>query len=183
VTVIRGVGAYAVVGNFKDPPFDPLALERALDHGPLTFEAEQLSTGRPDTLATDASASGGAVRQTSPRLWEHAESFALVHGITPRLPVGRYTAKFWMTFHCWRFRGEALGQAAVTARGRKTVRALRCAGSSSTTSAASDAQELTFELTAAAPVDLLLQITQGDVTLDRITLSRAKKPASTATTL
>jgi hypothetical protein len=99
--VLRGPGVMALVGGAQDrPAWSHTTMDALLDAGPITFEAEHLSSQRPDALVEDREASGGAARARVPFWGRLEEMFLLTHGPQLTLPKGRYTAQFELRWHC-----------------------------------------------------------------------------------
>ncbi|MFI5309158.1 MAG: ArnT family glycosyltransferase, partial [Polyangiales bacterium] len=174
VHVLRAGGTYAFFGDLTAPPYDDREMARILARGPITFEAEQMSSERDFTRRWDPNASAHAIREVEPRLWEKAEEFLLARGLTPALPAGRYVAAFFVRYRCQGLGGEWPGNVSVRPRGRSPRTAsLSCGARSSRYAHEFQPLIVSFELTSASPVELALDYVQGAVAFDRVTIGRA----------
>jgi hypothetical protein len=174
VRILRAGGTYAFFGDLTEPPYDDREIARLLALGPITFEAEQMSSERDFTRRWDPFASAHVMREVEPRLWEKAEEFSLARGLTPTLPAGRYVASFFVRYRCQGLGGEWPGNAFVKPRGRslRTV-SLTCGAKSPLFARVFRPLTLSFELVSATPVELGLDYVQGAVAFDRVTIERA----------
>jgi 4-amino-4-deoxy-L-arabinose transferase-like glycosyltransferase len=172
VHMVRAAGMYALIGDLSKPPFAKDAVARALERGPLTFEAEDMASDRYDTLSYDADASGGALRRVRGFLHVRAESFTLATAKTPQIPPGKYTAKFWLALQCGGYRRERLGSVGVRGSGKLAEQALDCTRIEKEHSTGPIALDLAF----VSPTTLTLTVSydQGGVALDRIEIARRK---------
>jgi 4-amino-4-deoxy-L-arabinose transferase-like glycosyltransferase len=177
VEVLREAGVLAWVGDLSQPPYAADALRLALDRGPLTFEAEHMESARFYTLDTDAQASNRLVRTANQRLLERVEDFSLAKGHTPELPRGRYVASFWLKMRCTGYRGESLGEARVSSKRMPAKKKLLdCRVARTHDPEAFTPLEVPFSLAAATPIDLELRSSQGEVSLDRVTIRLEREP-------
>lgn len=170
VEVVHVPGVMAVIGDVGRAPWDGSTLDRLLDEGPLTFEAEHLPSQRVDVVVADPQASGGfasAVVVGSGRPWD---AFLLSHGPGVHLPPGSYTADFMLRYGC---QGvvERLALVLQVVAGRKSVRRveLECPEQEAEEY---EAVPVKFSLDHASRVELRVKYAFGDVWFDRVMVRR-----------
>jgi 4-amino-4-deoxy-L-arabinose transferase-like glycosyltransferase len=122
VELVRAPGVVAWVGDLSAAPWDDAATRALLDRGPITFEAEDLGTDTPGTLADDHSASGERMRSRAPRASELQGEGSLSHGPGWPLPLGKYEATFFVRHECPAPEASA-GWVGVFVERREAVRA------------------------------------------------------------
>jgi 4-amino-4-deoxy-L-arabinose transferase-like glycosyltransferase len=177
VQLVRDAGLVAWLGDLSAAPVSSDAVSKALERGALTFEAEHMASDRFYTLRTEQGASGNEVRRAEQRLLERAEEFLLAKARTPELPRGRYIATFWLKLHCTGYRGETLGDARVAGkRVQAKKKHLECRVARRQSQDRFNPLEVPFTLTALGAIDLELRASQGEVSLDRVTVRRDAAP-------
>jgi hypothetical protein len=170
--VLRAAGMFAVQGPLTQHPFSVEQAEAALNKGVLTYEAEDLSSARFDTLAYRSSASGGALRRMAGWPRKRPEAFRLAFGTLSELPRGVYTARFAVHADCELLKGARLGDVSVSnANSTLATQPVQCAEKTGSEGPIS----LQFSLLQPSRISVTVRYDQGTIELDNVTLER-KKP-------
>jgi nitrate reductase gamma subunit len=167
--LFRAAGMFAVQGPLTQHPFDLEQTEAALNRGVLTYEAEDLSSGRYDTLEHRGSASAGALRSMSGWPRKRPEGFKLAFGTLAELPRGTYTARFVIHADCELLKGARLGEVTVANGGSPLAsKPVQCAEKTG----GDEPLSLQFTLLQPSRINVALRYDQGTIELDKLTLER-----------
>lgn len=167
--LLRAAGMFAVAGPLTQHPFGLGQTEAKLNKGVLTYEAEDLSSGRYDTLEYRAGASGGALRRMAGWPRKRPEGFKLAFGTLAELPRGAYTARFALHADCELLKGARLGELTISnASSPLTSKPVQCAEKTGN----DDPIKLQFSLLQPSRVVVALRYDQGTIELDKFTLER-----------
>lgn len=109
VQIERVPGGTVWGGDLMRDPLPGREVSRLLGLGPLTFESDDMETGRALSLARDGEASGGLARGYKPWLSESGRKHVLSVGTTPVLPEGDYVVAAHLKWQCAGLRGAKVG--------------------------------------------------------------------------
>jgi 4-amino-4-deoxy-L-arabinose transferase-like glycosyltransferase len=115
----RAPGATLFTGDLSTNPLPAEQVASLLEAGPLTFEAEAMSSGRSTSLVGDRKASGGQARRYKPWLSEGMKDHTISYATTLTLPTGDYVAEFYVRWRCGEQKGAEVGAVKAAKRQRR----------------------------------------------------------------